>query len=178
MELGYDGNAATVMPTASPAPERPSAAGAEGTRIKVIKRRSRNFWKGAKSAAAAVPATVSAPRAVIGILVVAAVIIAMLISHAQLVMINDQAVNLRSELSQLQSEESKLKAQYELTYDLQEIENQMLTSGQMIKIQSWQTYMLELSEPDAVEYFQYKGSLNERVANTAKNIISAVQEYF
>ena len=166
------------MPAASPAPEKPPESRAEGEQVKFTQKRNRSFWKGARNAAAAVPAAVSAPRAVVGILLVAAVIIAMLISHAQLVMINDQAVNLRSELSQLQSEESKLKAQYELTYDLQAIENQMLTSGQMIKIQSWQTYMLELSEPDAVEYFQYKGSLDERVANAAKNMLSAVREYF
>lgn len=178
MELGYDGNAATVTPTSAPTPKRTFSIRAGGERVKVSRRRGRNLWKSAKNAAAAVPKAVSAPRAVVGILVVAVVIIAMLISHAQLVMINDQAVNLRGELSQLQSEETKLKAQYELTYDLQEIENQMLTSGQMIKIQDWQTYTLELAEPDGVEYFQYKGSLDERVANMAKNLLSAVREYF
>lgn len=181
MELGYDGNAATAIPAEGPATQTaPAAAPAEPAAQKkpgLLKRRKR------EAAREEIPMpthsiTAAAPKMVVSILVVAAVIMLMLMSHAQLVMVNDEAVNLRSELSQLENEATKLKAQYELTYDLQEIETQMLTSGQMIKIQNWQTYVLELSEPDNVEYFQYKGGLDERAANLAKNIVSAVKEYF
>ena len=92
-------------------------------------------------------------------------------------MVNDQVVSLRSELNQLQSEETKLMAQYELAYDLQEIETQMLASGQMTKIQNWQTYTLELSEPDSVEYYQ-GWDLKEQLMSFAKNLVTAVKEYF
>ena len=63
-------------------------------------------------------------------------------------------VELRDSLSQLQSEQTQLAAQYELAYDLQAIEQQMLASGEMIQVQDWQTYTLELAEPDTVEYYQ------------------------
>lgn len=119
----------------------------------------------------------AAPKAVATILFVAAFVVMILISYAQLVMVNDEVVSLRSELNRLQTEETKLMAQYELSYDLQEIEAQMLSSGQMTKIQNWQTYTLELSEPDSVEYYQ-GWDLKERMISFGKNIVTAVREYF
>ena len=68
-------------------------------------------------------------------------------------------------------------SQYELAYDLQEIEKQMIASGQMNKIQNWQTYTLELSEPDSVEY--YHGSdMREQLMSFARNLVTGIQEYF
>ena len=96
---------------------------------------------------------------------------------AQLVVVNDELVGLRSELQTLQEEETKLMAQYELAYDLQEIEKQMTESGQMNKVQAWQTYTLELSEPDSVEYFQ-GWDFQERLAEFGRNFLQAVKEYF
>lgn len=174
MELGYDGNAATVMSAEASAPAAENPVSPKKPRL--MKRRKQEANRGTKPPVH--PIAAAAPKMVVAILVVAVVIMMMLMSHAQLVMVNDEAVNLRSELSQLQDEGTKLKVQYELTYDLQEIETQMLASGQMIKIQDWQTYVLELSEPDNVEYFQYKGELEERVANLARNFANAVKEYF
>lgn len=118
-----------------------------------------------------------APTFLIGVLAVAAVVILTLFSYAQLVMVNDQVVGLRSQLNQLQSDQTKLQAEYELAYDLQEIETEMIGSGQMNKIQSWQTYTLELSEPDAVVYFQestWKGDLKDMV----RQALLTVKEYF
>ena len=119
----------------------------------------------------------TAPTILIGILAVAAVVVLTLFSYAQLVVINDQVVGLRSQLSQLQSDATKLQAEYELAYDLQEIETAMISSGQMNKIQSWQTYTLELSEPDEVEYYQestWKGDLTDML----KSFAQSVKEYF
>ena len=106
-----------------------------------------------------------------------AVIIGTLISNAQLVMVNDQMVELRSTLSDLQDQETQLKAQYELSYDLQDIERQLLASGEMMKAQSWQIYTLELSEPDAVEYHQ-AWDLPQKLLSMAKEFSTAVREYF
>lgn len=117
------------------------------------------------------------PGAILAILTVALVVVITLASYAQLVVVNDKVVELRNELSELQSEETQLKAQYELAYDLQEIERQMLASGEMMKVQSWQTYTLELSEPDAVEYHQ-GSDLAQQIMSFAKNLVSAVKEYF
>lgn len=110
-------------------------------------------------------------------LAVAAVVMLMLMSHAQLVIINDDVVSVRNQLDELKTEETKLMAQYELAYDLQEIEKKMLTSGEMIRIQSWQTYTLELAEPDSVEYFQ-SSSLSEKLKALAEIITAELQEYF
>ena len=115
--------------------------------------------------------------AVVGFLAVGVFAALVLMSYVRLTVVSDQVVSLRSELNQLQSEETKLMAQYELAYDLQEIETQMLASGQMTKIQNWQTYTLELSEPDSVEYYQ-GWDLKEQLMSFAKNLVTAVKEYF
>ena len=52
-------------------------------------------------------------------LITVVVVIMTLMSYAQLVMVNDEVFDARSELRGLQTEESKLMAQYELAYDLQ-----------------------------------------------------------
>jgi hypothetical protein len=106
-----------------------------------------------------------------------AVVMMMLMSHAQLVIVNDDVVSARNQLSELKTEETKLMAQYELAYDLQEIEKKMLNSGEMIRIQSWQTYTLELAEPDSVEYFQ-SSSLSEKLRALAGSVAAGLQEYF
>lgn len=168
-ELAFDGNAALKMAP----PETPTQAGTGREEKKGVgvsagrpeaKDTPKRSWK-------------AAPKAVATILFVAAFVVMILISYAQLVMVNDEVVSLRSELNRLQTEETKLMAQYELSYDLQEIEAQMLSSGQMTKIQNWQTYTLELSEPDSVEYYQ-GWDLKERMISFGKNIVTAVREYF
>lgn len=119
----------------------------------------------------------AAPALVGAILLVAAVVVLILVSYAQLVMVNDELVELRSELSTLESEETKLMSQYELAYDLQEIETQMLSSGKMNKVKSWQTYTLELSEPDSVEYYNASDRA-ERLAAFVGELANGVKEYF
>lgn len=111
------------------------------------------------------------------ILLVAAVVVLILVSYAQLVLVNDELVELRGELSELKSEETKLMSQYELAYDLQEIETQMLAAGQMHKVQGWQTYTLELSEPDSVEYFNASDRA-ERLTAFVGEVADGVKEYF
>lgn len=117
----------------------------------------------------------SAPAVLAAGVVIAVVL--MLVSYAQLVVANDEVVDLRGQLSQLQDENSKLKAQYELAYDLQEIEKQLLATGQVNKIQAWQTYTLDLAEPDAVEYYRSSDLLGKLIA-FAKSFATAVVAYF
>ena len=180
-EFAYDGNAALKMaaPETPPqgAQERKKAADtkagpapgpSQGKGPAVTKTEAEPKPKGSwKTATAAVAA----------ILVMAAMLVLVLASYAQLVVVNDELVSLRGELQTLQEEETKLMAQYELAYDLQEIEKQMTESGQMNKVQAWQTYTLELSEPDSVEYFQ-GWDFKERLTDFAKAFAQAVKEYF
>lgn len=118
-----------------------------------------------------------APVAVLGFLVVSLLTMLLLAYNAELVMVNDQAVALRGQLSKLKVEEAKLLTKYELAYDLQDIEEKVISSGEMIKQQSDQVYMLELVAPDEVEYHQSVG-LSEKLAMGVKGLFSAIMAYF
>ena len=178
-EFAYDGNAALKMaaPEAPPqgtqewkksAEAGPAPGSSQGSGPTVTKPDPEPKPKGARKLAT---------TALAAILVMAAMLVLVLASSAQLVVVNDELVDLRSDLKALQEEETKLMAQYELAYDLQEIEKQMTESGQMNKVQAWQTYTLELSEPDSVEYFQ-GWDFKERLADFARDFTQAVKEYF
>ena len=54
----------------------------------------------------------------------------------------------------LKTEEARLRAQYELAYDLNSIESTMTSSGAMVKPQSSQIFYVDLSAPDSVTYFE------------------------
>lgn len=90
------------------------------------------------------------PFAVVGFLSVGVLAVLLLMSCVKLAVINDEAVQLRSQLSELQEEETKLLAQYELAYDLKAIEEQLTADGSMVKPSSSQMVVLDLSEPDNV----------------------------
>ncbi len=178
-EFAYDGNAALKMaaPEAPPqgtqerkksAEAGPAPGPSQGSGPTDTKPDPEPKPKGARKLAT---------TALAAILVMAAMLVLVLASSAQLVVVNDELVDLRSDLKALQEEETKLMAQYELAYDLQEIEKQMTESGQMNKVQAWQTYTLELSEPDSVEYFQ-GWDFKERLADFARDFAQAVKEYF
>lgn len=119
----------------------------------------------------------AAPMLVAGIVVIAVFVILILISYAKLVIVNDSVVSLRNQLTTLQTEQTKLTAKYELSYDLQDIEAKMLSSGEMTKVQSSQIYTLELAEPDHVEYYKNSG-LTDVLLSSAKGLLTAIVEYF
>ncbi|MEG2000618.1 MAG: hypothetical protein RR053_04400 [Evtepia sp.] len=113
----------------------------------------------------------------IGFLVVVAFVLLMLASYANLVAVNDTAVGLKQDLETLKVEESKLLAKYELAYDLQSIEQEVISNGTMVKPSVSQIYMLELTEPDGVEYYQ-KSDLWNSVITACNQVLSAIQTYF
>ena len=160
--VAYDGTAALKM-TAPEAPTKKHRFLRRKPAGKVKKAEKSGQW--------------TVPGAILAIAAVAIVLILTLASYAQLVVVNDQVVELRDSLSQLQSEQTQLAAQYELAYDLQAIEQQMLASGEMIQVQDWQTYTLELAEPDTVEYYQ-GSDVFQQIASFFQNLVAAVQEYF
>ena len=94
-----------------------------------------------------------APFAIIGFLAVAVCALLLVMTSAQLAVVNDETVELRATLSDLQTEEKTLKAQYELAFDLTEIERQMTADGSMVKASPSQTVYLDLSEGDHVIYY-------------------------
>lgn len=118
-----------------------------------------------------------APFAVFGLLLVCGLLVLVLSQHAVLVEVNDQAVRLRSTLNTLEQEEDTLVARYEMAYDLQDIEQEMLGSGEMIKAQSNQMYTIELTRPDSASY--YKDSIFDASFFTSlRGIVSRIGTYF
>lgn len=90
------------------------------------------------------------PFAVIGFLAVGVMAVLLLISCVNLAIVNDETVQLRSQLSDLQDEEARLLTQYELAYDWKAVEAQLTADGGMVKPGEDQMAVLDLSEPDSV----------------------------
>lgn len=95
-----------------------------------------------------------APFAIVGFVAVVLCALMLVVTSAQLAMVNDETVELRSNLSELQDEEKRLMAQYELAFDLAEVERQLTADGSMVKAGSGQTVYLDLSEGDNVVYYE------------------------
>jgi len=112
--------------------------------------------------------------AVVGFLAVGVLAILFLMSSVRLTVINDESVQLRNQLADLQEEGTKLLAQYELAYDLQAIEKQLTADGTMVRPSSSQMVVLDLSEPDnVVVYDQMKeASPLERVGSLLNDLVS------
>ncbi len=100
------------------------------------------------------------PFAVIGFLAVGVLAVLLLMSYVNLTVLNDETVQLKSELSVLQDEEAKLLAQYELAYDWSALEAELTAGGTMAKPNSSQMVMLDLSEPDSVVVFGQTGNVS------------------
>lgn len=94
-----------------------------------------------------------APFAVIGFMVVALCAALLVISYAQLAIINDRTVQYKNELAELKTAETVLLAQYELAYDLAAIEQQLTSDGSMVKLQPNQITYLDISAPDNIVIF-------------------------
>lgn len=92
--------------------------------------------------------------AIVGFAAVALCVLMLLAAGAQLAMVADETFDLQSELTELETEAQKLQAQYEQAYDLAAIEEQLTTSGQMVKATTANTVYLDLSEEDSVIYYE------------------------
>ncbi len=118
-----------------------------------------------------------APFAVVGFLAVAVFAVMLVMSYAQLTVANSEMVSLRGELSQLQSENSKLAAQYERVFDMDKL--QAAVGGAMVRPGSDQVVYIDLSEPDAVTiYGQESQSGVLGAVRSAGQVLDGMIEYF
>lgn len=95
-----------------------------------------------------------APFAIAGFVAVLACALLLVMFSAQLATINAQTVELRSTLSELQEENKTLMAQYEKTFDLSALEQQLTADGSMVEAGAGQTVYLDLSQGDSVVYYE------------------------
>lgn len=117
-----------------------------------------------------------APFAIIGFIAVALCAVLLVMTSAQLAVVNDETVDLRNALADLQDEERVLQAQYEMAFDLAAIEAQLTADGSMVKAGAGQVVYLDLSEGDSVVYYegaeQGLSGLIQRAEQFLDNILS------
>ena len=119
-----------------------------------------------------------APFAVVGFLAVAVFAVLLVTSYAQLAVANDEMVSLRRELSDLQSENVTLSAQYEKVFDLATI--QEAVGDTMIRPTNDQVVYIDLSAPDTVTVYHDKGGdpgLRD-LLNGVHEVLDGIIEYF
>lgn len=117
--------------------------------------------------------------AVVGFLAVGAFAALLLMSYVQLTIASDSVVSLKKDLSNLQTEQTKLLAQYELAYDLSSIEQRVTADGSMVKPQSGQIYTLNLMEGDSVVRFDPEAAATPAgMVDRAGTFIDSVMAYF
>ena len=95
-----------------------------------------------------------APFTIVGFVAAIACALLLVVCSAQLAMVNAETVELRSTLSELQDEKKTLMAQYEKTFDLTALEQQLTADGSMVEAGAGQTVYLDLSQDDSVVYYQ------------------------
>lgn len=99
------------------------------------------------------PQSAVAPFTVVGLFVVLACTLLLVVSSARLAVANNDIVELRGQLADLQDEGRTLQAKYELVFDLEAIEKQFVSDGTMVRPGAGQTVYLDLSGGDSVVYY-------------------------
>lgn len=119
--------------------------------------------------------------AVAGFLAIGAFAVLVLLSGIQLTTLSDDIAGLNKQMTTLQSEEARLRTQYEMAFDLASIESAVTSNGSMVKPQSGQILYLDLSAPDSVVLFQQKETPLKGVSGafeSVKEVVTNVMEYF
>ena len=119
-----------------------------------------------------------APFAVVGFLAVALFAVMLVMSYVQLTVANDEMVSLRGELSDLQTENATLTAQYERVFDMATL--QAAVGDTMVRPTSDQVTYIDLSEPDAVVLYgqeETEGGLMGAL-KSAGRVLGGMIEYF
>ena len=116
--------------------------------------------------------------AVVGFLAVGVFAALLLLSYVQLTVTSDELVGLRSQLTQLESENATLSAQYEQVFDAEHI--QQAVGDTMVRPDQDQVVYIDLSEPDTVTVYESgtAGSALESVLSELFQAVSGVIEYF
>lgn len=99
------------------------------------------------------PQDAVAPFTVVGFAVALACALLLVMSSAQLAVVNNDIVDLQGQLSDLQEEERQLQAAYELVFDLEAIEARFTADGSMVRPGAGQMVYLDVSAEDSVVYY-------------------------
>ena len=118
------------------------------------------------------------PFAVLGFVAAAVMLVALLMSYAQLTAVSHDVVKMRSALSTLEDEHVALLSRYERTFDLAAIKEAAEAAG-MAKPSASQICYVDLSAPDnVVLYARTDETVLGRVFAAVGQDIASVVEYF
>lgn len=116
--------------------------------------------------------------ALLGFTALAAMVVMLVMSYAQLTRISDNVVSMKRELSALQEERVSLLTQYEKTFDLATVKEAAEAAG-MSKPSASQIYYVDLSAPDSVViYQQAEANVLSRIFTSLGHGVCSVVEYF
>ena len=116
--------------------------------------------------------------ALAGFAVLAALVLALVMSYAKLTAISSNVVSMKNELTVLQDEHVALLTRYEQTFDLSAIKEAAEATG-MAKPSASQIFYVDLSEPDSVVVYQQdRGNVLSRVFTSLGHGMCSVVEYF
>ena len=115
---------------------------------------------------------------VLGFAALAAMVVVVLMSYAQLTSISADVVSMQKELKTLDAEHVALLTQYERTFDLETVKAAAAAAG-MNKPSSSQINYIDLSAPDSVELCEAQNvSVLSRVFTSLGQGVFSVVEYF
>lgn len=118
------------------------------------------------------------PTLAVGAAALAAMIVLMVMSYAQLTSLSAQVVSMQKELKTLDAEHVALLTQYEQTFDLETIKAAAAAAG-MNKPSASQVSYIDLSAPDSVELCETQSvSVLSRVFTSLGQSARGVVEYF
>lgn len=118
------------------------------------------------------------PVLAVGAAALAAMIVLMVMSYAQLTSLSTQVVSMQQELKTLDAENVALLTQYERTFDLETIKAAAAAAG-MNKPSASQVSYIDLSAPDSVELCETQSvSVLSRVFTSLGQSARGVVEYF
>ena len=113
-----------------------------------------------------------------GLLAVAGLAVLLLVSYVQLTVLGSSVVELKSELSNLESQNVLLTTQYQELYDLAAVKAAAEQAG-MTKPSGSQIFYLDLAEGDsAVAYQQTEPGVLDKLLDSLNHGIYAAVEYF
>ena len=117
-----------------------------------------------------------APLSLVGMLAAAFLLVIAILAQAQMVGISSKSVTLRSELSQLEEEQAKLRIAYESAFNMAEIEDYAIHSLGMQKPRADQIFYIDTSSPDKAVVIA--GGENVGFVDRVSDYLSGVVEYF
>ena len=121
---------------------------------------------------------VVSPLAVLSVAAIMGLALLVLMSYVQLTMLSAETVELRSRLTELETENVSLTAQYQRMFDMASVKEAAEAAG-MTKPSSTQMSRLDLSAGDsAVAYRQKEPGLFSRILSSLHGGVYAVVEYF